>query len=296
MNGGTELNYKKMRAGESNGMFELLEEVISRTAVEGLQGDEFFMSLVDFRNIKAGDENVFELKDDIWFEVSKVAPGVRGLRRQRVSGSETKTLHTEMRGVRIYEHLRRLLAGRVDFNEFIDAVAKSMRRDMLDDVYTCFAGLTDEQLGGEDFAAAGTYDEEVLLDIIQHVEAVSGKKARILGTPKALRKLAPSIQGLDSQSDLYNVGYYGKFYGRDTMAIAQRHKVGTTEFIFPDNTIYVVAADSKPIKCVYEGQTIIKQTDALDNADMTQEYECYDMYGIGFISAGNDGFGRYTFS
>lgn len=282
-----------MRAGASNGLFELIEEIIPRTVVEGLTGDEWFNQLVDFRNIALGDENLFELKDEMWFEVSTVAPGVRGLRRQRVSGSETKSMSTELHGIRIYEHLRRLLAGRVDFNEFIEAVGKSYRKKLLDDIYTCFAGLTTEQLGGTTYDVAGSYDEEALLDMIQHVEAVSGKKATIIGTPKALRKLAPSIQGVDSKSDLYNIGYYGKFYGSDTIATPQRHKVGTTEFIFPDDTIYVVATDSKPIKVVYEGDSIIKLTDALDNADMTQEYEFYDAYGVGFISGGNDGFGRY---
>lgn len=72
----------------------------------------------------------------------------------------------------------------------------------------------------------------------------------------------------------------------------QRHKVGTTEFIFPDNVLHVVATDSKPIKMVYEGNSIIKLTDPMDNADMTQEYEFYDAYGIGIVAAGNEGIGR----
>ena len=47
---------------------------------------------------------------------------------------------------------------------------------------------------------------------------------------------------------------------------------------------------------VYEGNSIIKLTDALDNADMTQEYEFYDMYGMGVVTSCNDGIGRIQFS
>lgn len=296
INGGTELNYKKMRAGASNGMFELLEEIIPDTVVEGLQGDEFFNELVDFRNPKAGDEPAFTIDDANWFEISEVAPGSRGLRRQRVEGKTSITIPTKMHGVRIYEPLRRLLAGRVDFNQFIDDVAKSYRRSILDDIYTCWAGLTSAEMGSAYFPAAGTYNANTVLTVVDHVEAASGKPAIILGTAKVLRNLTPPVQGADSKSDIYNMGYYGKFYGTPMYKIPQRHAVGTTNFIFPDDVIHVIASGSKPIKMVYEGNSIIKLTDALDNADMTQEYEFYDMYGVGIAVGRNDGIGRIQLS
>lgn len=297
INGGTKLDYKHMRDGVHNGLFALIEEIIPRTVVEGLTGDEFFNTLVDFRNVAEGDEPVFEVEDVNWYEVSKVAPGVRGLRRQRLGGTKSVTVHTDMHGVRIYEPLRRLLAGRVDFNQFITRVGESYRQQVLNDIYTCWAGLTDKDLDGAAFfPAAGSYDEDTVLDVIEHVQAASGKEAMILGTAKALRNLAPSVQGVESKSDLYNMGYYGKFYGTPIVSIPQRHKVGTTEFIFPDDTLHIIATDAKPIKMVYEGNSIIKLTDALDNADMTQEYEFYDMYGMGIVTAGNEGIGRIQIS
>lgn len=36
--GSTVLNYKSIRDGKCNGLFTLIEEVLSRTVVEGLQG------------------------------------------------------------------------------------------------------------------------------------------------------------------------------------------------------------------------------------------------------------------
>lgn len=36
--GSTKLNYKAIRDGKCNGLFSLIEEILSRTVVEGLQG------------------------------------------------------------------------------------------------------------------------------------------------------------------------------------------------------------------------------------------------------------------
>lgn len=55
-NGSSVLNYKAIRDGKCNGLFTLVEEILSRTIVEGFQGDEYFNALVDFRNIALGDK------------------------------------------------------------------------------------------------------------------------------------------------------------------------------------------------------------------------------------------------
>lgn len=109
-----------------------------------------------------------------------------------------------------------------------------------------------------------------------------------------MRNLAPVIQSTESKSDLYNMGYYGKFYGTPVVVTPQRHKVNSTEFIFPDNTLTVIAGDDKPIKCVYEGQSTIILGNPTDNRDFTQEYLYGEKYGMGIVLAGgNAGIGRY---
>lgn len=61
--GSTVMNYKNIRDGKCNGLFTLIEEILSRTVVEGLQGDEYFNTLVDFRNVAEGDQNLFLVED-----------------------------------------------------------------------------------------------------------------------------------------------------------------------------------------------------------------------------------------
>lgn len=297
LNGGSSvLNYKNIRDGKCNGLFSLIEEILNVTVVEGLQGDEYFNALVDFRNVAEGDQNLFEVEDSTLFVVSEAADGTQGLRRQRLGGTHQVTIPTSLKAVKIYEELNRVLSGRVDFNRMIDKVSESFRQKLLNDVYTLWSGATAADLGGVTyFPVAGAYDEDKLLELIAHVEAAAGgKPATIIGTKKAIRNLDITPLGDKAKEDLYNLGYAGKFYGTPVVATPQRHKVGTTDFVFDDDVLVIVAGDDKPIKCVYEGDPLVIMGDPLTNGDLTHEFMYAEKYGMGIVLAGgNSGMGRY---
>ena len=183
------------------------------------------------------------------------------------------TIPTTLKVVRIYEELNRVLSGRVDFNTMINKVAESFKQKLLNDIYALWSGATADQLGGVTyFPVAGAYNEDDLLELISHVEAAAGgKPATIVGTKKAIRNLKASIISDGAKDDLYNLGYFGKFYGTPVVVTPQRHKVGTTEFVMDDDVITIVAGDDKPIKVVYEGDPIVLMGDPMTNADFTQE-------------------------
>lgn len=294
--GSTVLDYKKIRDGKCPELFTLLEEILSNTVVEGLQGDEYFNALVDFRNVNEGDKNLFLVEDRNLFVVTEAADGTQGVRRQRLGGVTETSIPTSLKLVRIYEELNRVLSGRVDFNTFINKVAESFRQKLLNDIYALWSNATATQLGGTTyFPSAGAYDEDELLDLISHVEAAAGgKQATIIGTKKALRNLKASIVSDGAKDDLYNMGYCGKFYGTPVVAAPQRHKVGSDEFVMDDDVLTIIAGDDKPIKVVYEGNPIVLMGDPMTNADFTQEYLYGEKYGMGIVlSGGNAGIGRY---
>ena len=272
-NGSTTLNYKDIRDGKCVGLFTLVEEILTRTIVEGFQGDEYFNSLVDFRNIALGDKNIFKVEDCDLFVVSDAADGTQGIRRQRLGGVSETSIPTSFKVVRIYEELNRVLSGQVDFNYFINKVAESFRKKLLDDVYALWSTATADNFGGATyFPAAGAYDEDALLDLIAHVEAAAnGKPATIVGTKKALRNLMPSIVGTEVKSDMYNMGYIGKFFGTNVIATPQRHKLGSTEFQMDDDVLTIIAGDDKPIKVVREGNPLVLMGDPMQNGDLTHE-------------------------
>lgn len=295
-NGKTTLDYRDIRDGKCPGLFTLIETLLDATIVQGFQGDEYFNTLVDFRNVADGDSPLFVVDDNELFIVSDVANGTQGIRRQRLDNSSEARIPTTMKLVRVYEELNRVLAGRIDFNTMIDRVGTSFRQKLLNDIYTLWNGATATQLGGATFfPTAGTYSEDALLDVVAHVEAAAGgKPATIVGTKKALMYLKDSMTSDNAKDDLYNMGYVGHFYGTPCVATPQRHVPGTTDFALNDKSLTIVAGDDKPIKVVYEGDPIIVTGDATANADLTQEYLYGCKYGAGIVLAGNNtGIGRY---
>ncbi len=294
--GSTTLNYKNIRDGKCRGLFTLVETILEKTVVEGLQGDEYFNALVDFRNVAEGDLNLFEVEDSNMFVVADAADGTQGIRRQRLSGVSQVSIPTSMKYVKIYEELNRVLAGRVDFNTMINKVSESFKQELLNNIYTLWSNATAADLGGVTyFPTAGAYDEEELLELIAHVEAAAGgKPATIVGTKKGIRNLVPSIQGDGYKDDLYNLGYAGKFYGTPVVVTPQRHKIGSTDFVMDDNMLTIIAGSDKPLKVVYEGDPLVIMGDPLTNGDLTQEYLYGSKWGTGIVLAGgNAGIGRY---
>ena len=298
--GSTTINYRAIRDGKCTGLFALVEQMLGATVMEGLQKDDFFNRYVDFRNVALGDKPVFVTNDSTLFVVAEAADGTQGLRRQRLDGRNEFSIPTSFKAVRIYEELNRVLAGRIDFNEMIAKVAESFERQILDDIYSIFIGASADDLGGATYVvASGSYDEDALLELIEHVEAAAGgKTATIIGTRAALRSLA-GMQSIstDADNDLYHKGYLMSFYGTPVLPVPQRHKVGTTEFVMPDDVLTIVAGDQKMIKFVYEGEPLVILGDPKLNGDLTHEYFFGQKYGCGIVLDGgrNTGFGRYEF-
>lgn len=204
----TSLDLRDVRDGKCGELFAFIEETIARVEPDTFTGNEFFMALVDYRNANEGDQIVFEVEDSDYFYVAEAADGTQGIRRQRIGGVSEVKVPVKLYAIKIYEELNRVLAGRTDFNRLIAKVAESFGKFYQDEVYALWSNITAKDLGGvKYFPVAGSYDEDELLDVVSHVEAAAdGKKATIIGTKKALRNLAPSIQGADSRSDLYNLG------------------------------------------------------------------------------------------
>lgn len=296
-NGSETLDYRAIRDGKCSGLFALIETLLDATVVEGLRQDDFFNTLVDYRNIAEGDKNLFITEDNMLFTVDEVANGTQAVRRQRLDGKQETSIPTKMHMVRIYEELNRVLAGRVDFNHMISKVAESFEKQILTDIFALWSGVTAAAIGGTAyFPVAGAYSEDALLDVVAHVEAAAdGRQATIIGTKKALKPLMSGIVGTDGKNFIDNNGYVGKWYGSNVFAMPQRHQVGTTLFQFPNNVLTIVAGDDKPIKFVYEGDPLVIPGNPADNMDLTQEYLYGVKYGTGLVLAGgNSGIGIYT--
>lgn len=277
--GSTTINMKTFHRG--NALFDLIEELMPHIIEEGLKGDEMFFDLVDYRNVAEGDAIEFVAEDGSEFIMAEIANGTQALRRQRLDAGESVVVKTAPFGVRVYEELRRLMAGRVDFNTFIDKVAKSAVKAQRNAIHAAFNGISAATAGlNSTYVVSGTFDEEDLLELVEHVEAKTGMPAKIIGTKAALRKVTSAVVSDEAKSDLYNMGVYGKWNGVPMVAVKQVHREGTDTFMLDNNKLYVVAGDDKMIKFVNEGEGLIVNGDPTSNQDLTQEYTYIQSWGI----------------
>jgi len=285
LNGGSnKINMKNFYRGHA--LFDLVQELIPAIIETGLREDNPLFDLVDYRNIAKGDVNEFIAEGVNELVVSNVAKGIQGVRRQRLMGREKIRIETEVRIIKVFEGLNRLLAGRITFNELVDSVSKSFNKQMYADKFSALESIGANTAGhmNANFVVTGTYDEERLVELIDRVEAMTGKTARIFGVRAALRKVRIESEGELAKSSKYDVGFYGKFNGTDMIVIKQAvNKDGT--FILSPDRLYVLASDDKPIKFVNEGEGILVDKPATDNDDLTQEYVYAQAYGLGVLAA-----------
>jgi hypothetical protein len=283
MNGGsTKLSPKTFHRGSE--LFALVEELIPVIVDEGFKDDDELLKLIEYKNIKDGDKNEFYTDGKVYFVVADAAAGIKGVRRQRLDNSQSVAVTTTMKIVRVYEELGRLLAGRITFDKFVDAVAEGFKQKIYADAQAAIDNISTTTIGLDaDLVVSGTYSEQSLLDLIEKVEAATGKTATIYGTKSALRKVSTAVVSDKAKDDIYNFGYYGKFNGTAMVALRQSYKPGTKEFNLKSNKLYIIAGDSQPIKVVNEGEGIMLDQEATVNNDLTREYVYGQGYGVGTI-------------
>lgn len=291
--GSTKITPRTIREGKCNGLFTLIEQAITLTVLEGLPDDNPLFQYVEMRNVAKGDTNIFKIKDNSLYVVANIAGGSQSLNRQRLVGEQTMEVKTQTRGIKIYEELSRVMSGAADFNELINKVSTSFQKyinqAMYDAVTTALSGLA------APYNQHGAYDEGVLLKIIDHVESATGQTAIVLGSKQAVRKIT-NVTGSDSDSakeDRYKLGYYGHIGENPIVTMKNAHKIGTDEFILPDDKLYVIASDSKFLKFVTEGETYLITGDQTKNADLTQDFLMMEQFGVAAVFE-DKGFGIYT--
>ena len=142
------------------------------------------------------------------------------------------------------------------------------------------------------YVISGSYSEDSLLALVEHVEAATGMTARIYGARKALRKITTGVVADSAKEDMYNLGFYGKFNGTEMYRLKQVHTPGTNTFALADNKIWVIAGNDQFIKLVNEGDGLMIEKDATENNDLTQEYVYAQAIGAAVACA--EKIGMYT--
>lgn len=294
-NGKDHIDRRDVRDGKCGALFSIIEEVITKTVIDGLQGNEFFMNFVEYKNLADGDTNEFFIPDNSLPYVTNVSRGTQGLRRQRLNGGTKLSVSMSTYGAKVYEELDRTLSGRADINTLITKVGTAITKKQYEDIFAAWTSIVGDDNDPIYIPVAGSYSEDALLTLCEHVEVNNGATPVIMGTRSALRRIQTANISESAKEDMYKMGFYGYFNGIPMMRINQIHATNTDNFMLPDNQLYVVGVNTKPIKYVNEGKSLIVPPTYAMNADFTEDYLIINNAGVQIILP-DKRFGVYTIS
>ena len=250
------------------GVFAVIEEVIreSLIAEEALR-NPFMDRFVETRSQARGDATVFYVESKNELVVSRISKdGVVSLDRQRFDEGYELEVSTQTYGIKVYEHLARIVLGRANWGQLVMALHEAVQKDMLNRIYKTFAEMVNAIPANSEFnqsMTGGAYSKEAILTVIRNVKAQSGASSVMLvGTEMALANLQDAyfndLKLEELGSELHRTGKIGRWYGHDLMEIpatakdiAVKTAAGATADL--NQIIFVVPNNiAKPIKSIIE--------------------------------------------
>lgn len=136
------------------------------------------------------DTNIFHTTKPCLLTVADIAEGTQGVRRQRLEAGQDITVNTQLRAVKVYEEVNRVMAGRIDFNDLVDTVGRSFTQYDLDSAYLAWTSMFTKL--DPVYTQSGSYNEDKLLDLIEHMRPWWNARTAPMATCFMLRPATPA--------------------------------------------------------------------------------------------------------
>lgn len=266
-------------------IFEIVEEIVNTTIRENVLNSPFIDAFVEIKDRSLGDVTAWYSEGGL-LSVATFAGNHWDTDRQMIDVGNEFTLPSEWAYIHVYEDLERFLLGITPLEKIIDKVYKSINKFMQDRLYAQFNAV--QNAVPADFVATGS-DEQAVGDLVDKVAAAGGYNSiTIAGTKGALRKLAgiiPDKMFANSQKEAKaNDGSIGEWEGNKLMIIPQTLQSGTFTLALPNNKLFIMGADVKPIKLEFFGDTRTDMdTTGKKYNDMSVDLQVQTKFGMGLV-------------
>ena len=178
------------------------------------------------------------------------------------------------------------MLGIESFDKLTTAITKSFEAFINERVFAQFHNIASAV--PSKFVYNGN-DEDSILALCEKLEVFGGyNNMTICGTQGALRKLGNILpveilpESLKEQRAL--TGAYGVWNGYKCMRIPQVKKNDAFELALDNNKLFVIGADTKPIKLEYIGGTRAKMIDDEKvNNDLTLDLQVQTKFALGML-------------
>jgi len=264
-------------------VYELVEEIVTTAIADDVLNTPFINEFVEVKNRAFGDTSQF-YSNGGYLEVASFAGNHWDTNRQKMPIGTAYTLPHEWAYVHVYEEFERFLLSLTDLTKMTDRVYKSTNKFIQDRIYTIFTTL--ESVVDPAFTANAN-SEEGVGNVVDLVQAAGGYNDIVIaGTRSSLRKLTgmiPANAFADSQKEAKAAtGSIGVWEGCKLFVIPQVLVPGTFTTKLPNNKLFILGGDVKPVKLEYIGDTrTIEDTTGTIAADATVGLQVQTCFGVG---------------
>jgi len=283
--------YKSFRRNQ-NEIFELIEETVDDIMPKRV--DDAYGGFVEYQGLAQGQKPKFKTKKGkrgLLNFITKL--GLGGVIERTRLDVGYITMNMEAYGGAVYVEFERFLDGVVDFtdmtNAIIDGIMEKINIQIQTVLKASYSGLaTTMKVTANAFIAA---------DMTQLITNVSsyGDKVVIFCTPTFAGTIMEA-EGFISETDkdaLREYGRVGKFRSADIIVLPNAFADETNASkVLDDEYAFIIATnEQKIVKCAFEGETIVKET---ENSDDSLEFKVYRKFGLAIVHSNYYGVYRNT--
>ena len=273
------------------GVFAIVEEVIREGILTESWRNPFLDQFVESRSQTRGDSTEFYIEAKNELHVSRISKdGKVSLDRQRFDEGHSVTVEVATYGIKVYEHLARIMLGRADWGSLVAHLNAAVEKFIQLKVYEAFAKVT--ALVPGQCKVSGEVTKAAILDAVREVKMLSGAQQVVLvGTGLALS----ALEGVETVSEamkdeMHQNGALRVFQGIPLVELPQAVKDANlahgTEgrLVQDDKTIYIVPNNiGKPIKMIVEPE-LIDINESGVRVDDTIEFAVRFSFGLRVIT------------
>lgn len=279
-----------------NEIFTVIENVLTTNLPRAWESSPFYNQFVEVKNGALGDKNEYVIDQDGVLVASRFSGNHWDTERQKLQGKRSFSVPTEWIYIRVYDDFERFLNGTTTVPGMLNAMQRTYQKDIDERVFSAFNGIGTYL--PEKFKETGAYVKETMLDIIQRVQVASQSDVILAGTKTALAAIA---EGIDSQwisnSQKEEMATSGALLrltglGCEALEIPQVMKHASYDFKVDNNSIYIMPANTKPIKLFYEGDVRARDLNEQMTHDQTVDTQVQVKTGCAVIMSNL--FGKYT--
>ena len=280
------LTFQQALRRNKNTVYEVMEQITNIVVGENVLKSAFVDKFVEVKNRVFGDRTDWVTQGDSLLTVASFAGNHWDTNRQSFDSGEKFTLPSEWAFIHVYMEFERFMLGIESFDKLTTAITKSFEAFINERVFAQFHNIASAVPA--EFVYSGN-DEDAILGLCEKLEVFGGyNNMTICGTQGALRKLGNILpiellpETLKEQRAL--TGAYGVWNGYELMRIPQVKKNDAFELALDNNKLFVIGADTKPIKLEYIGDTRAKLIDDEHvNNDLTLDLQVQTKFAMGTL-------------